>query len=305
MSGSYNDYSGYIKNKFGTRVQKISVNTGATCPNRDGTKGTGGCIYCDNEAFNPAYALSSKTISQQLTEGIQYFSKKYPSQKYIAFFQSFTNTYQPVDIIRKNVEEALSYPGVVGVSLATRPDCVSDEILEMLSGFAKKHFIVVEYGVESSLNKTLELINRCHTWEDSIDAIRRTSGYGLKTCAHLIIGLPGETEKDFIHHAQEISKLPVDFIKMHQLQILSGTQASELYKKDPEIFRIFSVDDYTDIMCGFITHLSPSIIIERFSGESTPGRVIAPKWNRKKNFEITEIIRSKLKERNLTQGQRI
>jgi len=303
MQQLYNDYSGFIKNKFGCRVQKISVNTGLTCPNRDGSKGTGGCIYCNNESFNPAYALGSKTITQQLDEGINYFSKKYPSQKYIAYFQSFSNTYESADSIKKRIEEALSFRNIVGISIATRPDCINDEILEMLASFSKKYFFVIEYGIESSINRTLEQINRCHSWEDSVNAIRKTSYYGIYSCAHLIIGLPGEAEEDYISHAKEISKLPVNFIKLHQLQILKGTKAEEMYISKPELFLIPSLEEYTDIICEFISNLSPDIIIERFTGESPPEMVVAPKWNRIKNFEVTEIIRKKLKERGIYQGK--
>jgi hypothetical protein len=302
MTPCYNDYSSFIKKRFGERVQKISIDAGFTCPNRDGSKSTGGCIYCDNAAFNPAYASRSKSITDQLQEGIAYFSEKYPSQKYIAYFQSFTNTYAPVQTVKEKIEEALSCKGVAGVSVATRPDCISDEILEMLAGFNKRHFITVEYGVESTYDSTLKTINRCHSWNDSIQAIRKTAFFGLYCGVHLIIGLPGETEADFLNHAVNISRLPVNFLKLHQLQILSGTTAEKLFSEKPELFTILSVDEYSDLMCSFVARLHPDIVIERFTGESPPERVIAPRWNKIKNFEVTEIIRRKLTERNIRQG---
>lgn len=305
MTCLYNDYASWIKKQFGERVQKISVNAGFTCPNRDGSKSTGGCIYCDNTAFNPSFALHTHPVHQQLKEGIAYFSVKYPAQKYIAYFQSFTNTYAPVDVIRKKMEEALTVPGVIGISVATRPDCISDEILEMMAGFSKRYFITVEYGVESTNDPTLEIINRCHSWNDSINAIRKTAYYGLFCGVHMILGLPGETQEDFLTHADRISNLPVNFLKLHQMQILTDTAAENMYHDKPELFSIMNVDEYTDLACRFLTRLHPQIIVERFSGESPHERVIAPMWNRIKNFELTEIIRRKLKEREWCQGMYI
>jgi len=302
MTAGYNDYSSFIKKRFGERVQKISVNAGFTCPNRDGSKGTGGCIYCDNTTFNPAYTSVHKPILEQINEGIAYFSEKYPAQKYITYFQSYTNTYASVQVVKERIQEALSCKEVVGVSVATRPDCISDEILEMLAGFSKRHFITVEYGVESTYDATLKTINRCHSWNDSVQAIRKTAFYGLYCSVHLIIGLPGENETDFLNHAVNISRLPVNFLKLHQLQILSGTAAEKLFNQKPELFKILSVDEYTDLMCRFVAKLHPEIIIERFTGESPPERVIAPRWDKIKNFEVTEIIRRKLAEKNISQG---
>ena len=304
MAQLYNDYSGFIKKQFGCRVQKISVSAGFTCPNRDGNKGTGGCIYCDNSAFNPSYINQQKSISQQLKDGIDYFAVKYPSQKYIAYFQSYTNTYSSADIIKAKIEEAINYPGIAGISVATRPDCINDEILQMLAEYTMKCFVAVEYGVESTIDKTLELINRCHSWSDSVNAINKTASYGISTCAHLIIALPGENENDFIHHVKELSVLPVSFVKFHQLQILSQTPVAKMYSENPELFRIYNVDEYCDLMCELISHLNPRIIIERFTGESPPERVIAPKWNKIKNFEVTEIIHRKLAKKGIRQGDR-
>ncbi|PKP17717.1 MAG: TIGR01212 family radical SAM protein [Bacteroidetes bacterium HGW-Bacteroidetes-21] len=303
MTKLYNDYSSYIKTKFGQRVQKISVNAGFTCPNRDGSKGRGGCIYCDNTTFNPAYSSATKSISQQLLEGIAFFKEKYPIQEYIAYFQSYSNTYASVDVLKKLFDEAIATPGIIGLAIATRPDCINKEIIDLLSDYAKKLFVVVEFGIESTLNKTLQTINRCHTWEESKTAIKMTATAGIPVCVHVILGLPGEINNDFILHAQRISELPVHFIKLHQLQVIKNTTLADYYLLNPDKYRTYTVDEYASIVCEFLEYLSPKIVVERFTSESPPEKVIAPKWGRLKNFEVTEIIRKKLDELGTFQGR--
>ncbi len=299
----YNDYSSFIKKNFKERVQKISLNTGFTCPNRDGTKGIGGCTYCNNNTFSPDYCKPIKSVSQQLEEGILFFSKKYEAQKYLAYFQSYTNTYASIDLLKSMYLEAINYPNVTGLVIGTRPDCINPEIVEMLSEISKTHFVSLEFGVESTLNKTLKLINRCHTFEETVDAYKMAENKGFHLGAHMILNLPGESREDILHHAKEVSKLPVNTIKIHQLQIVKHTTMAMQYKKNPEMFNLFNVDEYIDLVAEFVSLLRPDIIIERFISESPKHLLIAPQWGGLKNFEIVNKIDKKLIEKNFWQGK--
>lgn len=306
----YNGYSGWIKRNFGCRVQKISVNAGFTCPNRDGTKSTGGCIYCDNNSFTPPYCNPAKSVSQQIEEGIKYFSAKYPAQKYIAYFQPFSNTYAPINVLCKLFEEVLSHKNVVGLSVSTRPDCIDEDSLVLLKNISQKYFVSIEYGVETTYDKTLAVLNRCHTYRDAVNAVILTNKYNLHICLHLILGLPGESGADFIKHAENISTLPFSSLKIHQLQILEGTRLGEMYKSGENIAsscgngpHVFTVEEYIDVTVDFLEYLAPHIIIERFASESHGNRIIAPKWNGIKNYQITEMIKKRLKERETFQGR--
>lgn len=302
-SEKYNNYSNWIKKFFNERVQKISVDAGFTCPNRDGSKGTGGCIYCDNLTFTPEYCSQTKSITKQLDEGIAFFNKKYPTQQYIAYFQNYTNTYSDLNNLKELYLEALSHEKVVGIAISTRPDCVDNGSLELLSELSEKYFVTIEFGVESTLNKTLHLLNRCHTFEDSIYAITKASKLGIRICSHLIIGLPGENNLQIIEHAKQLSLLPINILKLHQLQVIKGTKLEELFIHNKNLIKIYSVDEYVDLTIDFLEHLSPEIIIERFTSESPLEKVIAPKWGGLKNFEIVDKIRKRLIERNTWQGR--
>jgi len=299
----YNDYSSFIKKNFNERVQKISLNTGFTCPNRDGTKGIGGCTYCNNNTFSPDYCKPVKTVSQQLKEGILFFSKKYEAQKYLAYFQSYTNTYASIDLLKKMYLEAVNYPNVIGLVIGTRPDCINSEIVEMLSEISKTHFVSLEFGVESTLNRTLKLINRCHTFEETVDAFKMAQGKGFHLGAHMILNLPGESREDILHHAKEVSKLPIKTVKIHQLQIVKHTTMALQYKETPEMFFLFSIDQYIELIAEFVSLLRPDIIIERFISESPKHLLIAPQWGGLKNFEIVNKIDNKLMEKDLWQGK--
>ena len=299
----YNDYSSWVQRTFGMRVQKISIDAGFTCPNRDGTKGKGGCIYCDNTTFSPQYCSPKKTMSQQLEEGIAFFSKKYPTQKYIAYFQSYTNTYASVEQLETIYKEALSYPNIIGLAISTRPDCINIEIIELLKRICTDCFLSVELGIESTSNITLERINRCHSFEDSIKAIQLLDAHNIKIGAHLILGLPGEDHNQIIEHAQILSALPIHTLKLHQLQVIKGTKLEELYRLDPSIVTTYSADEYIDLCISFLEHLNPEIIIERFTSESPLNKVIAPKWNGLKNFEIVEKIKKRMIDKNTFQGK--
>ena len=299
----YNDFSSYVKLRFSERVQKISLNTGFTCPNRDGTKGVGGCTYCNNNTFNPIYCKPEKSITEQLNEGIAFFSKKYKTQKYLAYFQAYTNTYADIELIKELYIEAVNHPKVVGLVIATRPDCINEQLITFLTSLTNKYFISLELGIESTLNKTLEIVNRCHTYEETKQAFNIASGRGIHLGAHMIIGLPGETKTDMLNHATEISKLPINSLKIHQLQIVKHTLMAKQFKRNPEQFLLFSVDEYVDLITEFLARLRTDIIIDRFISESPKHLLIAPKWNGLKNFEIVAKIDKRLKERELWQGR--
>lgn len=299
----YNDYSSFIKNKFKERVQKISLDTGFTCPNRDGTKGIGGCTYCNNNTFNPYYCKPSKSITQQLNEGITFFAKKYKTQKYLAYFQAYTNTYADINLVKKLYLEAINHPKIIGLVIGTRPDCISEDLINFLADLAKNHFISLEFGVESTLNRTLRAVNRCHTFEETKSAYDLAKNKGLHLGAHMIIGLPGENKKDILNHAKKLSKLPIETLKLHQLQIVKHTMMAIQLQENPELFNLFSAEEYIDLITDFVALLRPDIILERFISESPTHLLIAPQWNGIKNFEIVAKIDKKLIEKDLWQGK--
>ncbi len=300
----YNSSSEFYKKLFQNRVQKISIDAGFTCPNRDGKKGRGGCTYCNNETFKPFYCSPQKSIKQQLTEGIAFFSEKYKTQKYLAYFQSFSNTYASLDILKNLYEEALSVEGVLGLVIATRPDCVDVQILDYLSELSKKYFILLEFGIETTNNQTLTRINRNHTFEESKNALKLCSERNIMTGVHLILGLPTETNEIMLNHARELSKLDFTFLKLHQLQIVKNTLMAIDYQKNPNDYKLFELDEYIDFVISFLEQLSPKIIVERFTSEIPENMLIAPKWGRIKNYEIVHKIEKKLEQNDTRQGQK-
>lgn len=292
-----------MKKIFDERVQKVSVDADFTCPNRDGTKARGGCTYCNNNTFKPFYTSLQKPVNEQIEEGIAFFGKKYKAIKFLAYFQAFTNTYAPLEVLKKKYLEALSNPKVVGLVISTRPDCVDAEKLDFLQTISKDYYVSVEYGVESTLDKTLELINRKHTYNEAVKAIKMTSNRNIHTGVHLIIGLPNETRSDILAHAKKISGLPINSLKMHQLQIIKGTQMAKGYAKNPEKYNLFSAEEYVELMVDFLERLNPEIVVERFTSESPKNMLIAPNWGGLKNFEVVHKIEKRLKERNTWQGK--
>lgn len=298
----YNNYSTFIKEKFGQRVQKISINTGFTCPNRDGSKGIGGCTYCNNQTFSPAYTSKRKDIERQLDEGIAFFSKKYNSNKYLAYFQSYTNTYADENLVKELYLEALNHPFIVGLVIGTRPDCISENLIEFLTELAKTAFISLEFGVESTLDRTLERINRCHTFEETKNAFKLAEGKGIHLGAHLILGLPGESKNEMFNHAIELSKLPIDSLKIHQLQIVKHTMMEKEFSLFPDHFKLFNLEDYFKFICEFITYIRPSISIERFISESPKHLLIAPIWGGIKNYEFVDRLNKELANKGIFQG---
>ena len=299
----YLDYSSYIRSTFGERVQKISLDIGFSCPNRDGSKGYGGCTYCNNNTFNPDYCQPTKSITQQLEQGIAFFGKKYKSIHYLAYFQAYTNTYADINLLKEMYQEALQVPGVIGLVIGTRPDCISDEVINYLSFLSKSYYIALEFGVESTNEKTLLTVNRCHTFEETKATFEKCKNKGFHLGAHIILGLPGENKNALLSHAKEVSKLPIDTLKMHHLQIVKNSVMAIQYKRNPEKFSLFSSDDYIDFITDFIGYLRPTIIIERFISETPHQLLIAPKWNHLKNFEVVAKIDKKLTEKNTWQGK--
>ena len=291
------NFGDFLKTIFPFKVQKISINAGFTCPNRDGSKGWGGCTYCNNQTFSPQYAENNKPVGQQLEEGIRFFARKYPQMKYIAYFQAYTNTYDSTKNLLAKYYEALNYPDVVGLIIATRPDCMSDDLLDALEKIAQNRFLLVEYGVESTCNDTLQRINRGHTYEDAIDAISRTAARKIYTGVHLILGLPGESRDIILSHADKISSLPITTVKLHQLQLIRNTQLARQVKENPEIFHTYTVDEYIDLCIDFMNRLNPDFIIDRFTSQSPENLLIAPTWGLK-NHEFTAKLINRLKARN-------
>ena len=295
----YNSFSKWIRERFPFRVQKISVDAGFSCPNRDGSISSGGCSFCDNRTFNPSYCNRTLSIGQQSRDGKAFFARKYPDMKYLAYFQAYSNTYADLDTIRRRYEEALACDGVVGLVVGTRPDCISDELLDYLERLNRQTFLTVEYGIESTCDATLERINRGHTFECSRRAIAATHDRGIITGGHIIVGLPGESADDIIRQAGSISQTKLDILKIHQLQIIRGTRLAEEYLAKP--FHVFSVDEYIRTIGEYIQHLRKDIVIERFVSQSPKGLLLAPDWGLK-NYEFTNRLNNYLRERNIRQG---
>ncbi len=300
----YNDYPTFIKKKFGGRIQKLSINAGFTCPNRDGTKDFRGCDYCNNSTFRPEYCEPDKSVTRQIDEGIEFFSRKYRDMRFLAYFQSYSNTYGDLELLDRLYSEALRHEKIVGLVLGTRPDCVNDDILNLIAEKSKKHFVTIEYGIESTLDRTLERINRHHSYQEVIDAVEHTKALNIHTGGHLILGLPGETKEDLLNHAVRISKLSIDTLKLHQLQIVKHTTFASEYNHNPETFHLFELEEYIELVVDFLERLNPGIIIERFVNQSPAEMLIAPKWGIK-NFEIVARIEKRLSERGTWQGRKM
>ena len=299
----YTEFSAYLRKKFPEmNVQKISINAGFTCPNRDGTKGIGGCSYCNNETFNPNYCKRDKSITDQLNEGIRFFSHKYHDMKYLAYFQAYTNTYASLHELKQKYEESLAFPEVVGLVIGTRPDCMPDELLNYLSELAEGVYIQVEYGIESTLDDTLLRVNRGHTYQQSIDVIRRTAERGIAVGAHLILGLPGENREQILTHADRISSLPIVTLKLHQLQIIRNTAMEREFIAYPGRFRLYTPFEYAELVVNFLERLNPQIAVERFISQSPKELLIAPDWGLK-NFEFTAIVNKLFDLRHTRQGR--
>lgn len=300
----YNDFPTFLRKYFPYKVQKISLNAGFTCPNRDGTKGKGGCTYCNNQTFNPDYCRTEKSIATQLEEGKLFFAHKYPEMKYLAYFQAYTNTYAGLEGLKHKYEEALAVDGLVGLVIGTRPDCMPEDLLRYLEELNRHTFLMVEYGIESACDETLKQINRGHTYAETVDAVCRTAACGILTGGHVILGLPGESRDDLLSQAETLSQLPLTTLKMHQLQLIRGTRMAHEYEISPERFHLFTdVDEYIDLVIDYVEHLRPDLVLERFVSQSPKELLIAPDWGLK-NYEFTARLQKRMKERGAYQGKK-
>ncbi len=303
----YNSFVGYFKRKYGERLQKIVLDAGFTCPNRDGKVGRGGCTYCDNAAFHPSYSTAGKSLHRQMDEGIEFHKVRYrTTEHYLAYFQSFSNTYAPLERLRELYGEALEHPDVVGIVIGTRPDCVDEEKLDYLAALKEgpKHpIVIVEYGIESCYDKTLERINRGHDFETACRAVRMTAGRGIDVGAHFILGLPGETKQMMLDSCALINELPLRSVKFHQLQIVKGTKMEQEYAECPDDFERFALDEYLDFFVDMLERLRPDLFIERFVGEVPPRFVNETPWGLIRNVELLRLLEKRLEERNTWQGR--
>lgn len=287
MTHRYNAFGRYLKNKFGTVVYKVNVDAGFTCPNRDGTLGVTGCIYCNNDSFRPSQCKPETSLVSQIRNGIGYLSVRYKARNFLVYFQPFTNTYAPVEELERLYAEALSEPSVVGLAIGTRPDCIDAEKIAMLERLAKDKFILVEYGLQSTHDKSLEYIMRGHDYRTFLDAVDMTVGRGIHVGAHIIAGIPGETPEETLSMADMISELPVEFLKIHQLQVVKGTVMAEQYLKEP--FHTFGYEEYLDFLADFIERLSPDIVLQRLFATAPDDILIAPLWGRTRQQIIRDI----------------
>lgn len=312
MNPYYKDYNEYITEIFpGMKVQKLSINAGFSCPNRDGTIGRGGCIYCDNTSFTPSYCFGRNTVKEQVEAGKLFFARKYPAMKFLAYFQSYTNTFvkrgngvgvsSGVDSLERLYRDALEQEDVVGLIIGSRPDCFPEEVVEMLGRLNLEYPVFVELGAETSHNPTLELINRGHTWEQTCDAVDRLTKGGIRCGLHLIFGLPGETEEMMLATVERACRLPVDSLKLHHLQVIASTPLHEGYQSGKITVDPFSMDDYLELCVKIIGIVPRRIAIERFLASSPPEKVVAPKWGIK-NYQFTNLLLNKLKEINSLNG---
>ena len=335
-SRRFNSYSNYFTKQFGGRVQKISIDAGFSCPNRDGKISSGGCTFCSNEAFNPSYCQPEKSIRQQIEEGIEFHQRRYRrANKYLAYFQPFSNTYKPLEELKSIYQQALegmsyrtspctdtlpptvgqydihgeasvsmpSKPEIIGIVIGTRPDLIDERILQYLGEIQHKHYVMLEYGVESVYDKTLRRVNRGHDFATAEKAIRMTAEHGIPCGAHFIFGLPGENKTMMLNAADIISRLPLTTVKFHQLQIFKGTKMAEEYQQHPEHFHLFDLEEYIDFVIDFTEQLNPAIVIERFAGEVPPRFLVSEPWMKLRYDEVLAKIEKRMKERDTWQGK--
>ena len=304
MEKRYNSFTGYFREKYGCRLQKIVIDAGFTCPNRDGRVGTGGCTYCNNAAFHPNYSTPDKPVLQQIEEGIEFHKGRYRNtHDYLAYFQSFSNTYAPLEVLREFYGQALEHPSVRGIVVGTRPDCIDDEKLDYFQALSKDKVVIIEYGIESCYDKTLRRINRGHDFAAAVRAVEATAARGIFQGAHSIMGLPGESREELIGMAPIINELPLNTLKFHQLQIIKGTAMEREYERVPEDFISFTLDGYVDFFVDFLEYLRPDLYIERFAGEVPPRFVNHTPWGLIRNTELLRLLDKRLQERDTYQGR--
>jgi len=292
-----------LKDQFGGRVQKVSVHAGFTCPNRDGTKGKGGCEYCDNLSFTPSYCHQAAGIAEQLDKGIAFLRRRYKNPAlFLAYFQSYSNTYGSVSDLKDKYEQALSHPQIDGLVISTRPDCLPDEVLDYLSELSKKCHLMLEIGIESTNDDTLTKMNRCHTWLETVNAIKRAVSKGLTTGGHLILGLPGESKSEMISAADIISDLPLDYLKLHQFQVSKHSRIGKKYLTDPDPYPHLEIDEYIDLVISFLERLNPAVQMDRLSGEQPPDFSLGPQWSIRSD-QLLQLIEQKMESLDTWQGR--
>ncbi len=301
MSTRFNAFGPYLKKKFGTIVYKVNVDAGFTCPNRDGTVGTTGCIYCNNDSFRPSGCSTGSSIRDQIRKGTSYLSMRYKAGKFLVYFQPFTNTYAPVEELERLYREALAEPSVIGLAIGTRPDCVDKEKIELIESLAKDRFVLIEYGIQSIHDKSLEYILRGHDFKTFLDAINLTANRGIYIGAHIIAGIPSETREETLVMADELSALPIEFLKIHQLQVIKDTVLANIYERQP--FHTFDYEEYLDFLVDFIERLSPGIVLQRLFATAPDDILIAPQWGRTRH-QIIRDIETRFEKRNAVQGSR-
>lgn len=296
----YNDFGAWLRSHFPYKVQKISVDAGFTCPNRDGRIGRGGCTFCDNNTFNPSYCNKNSSIREQLETGKKFFARKYPEMKYLAYFQAYTNTYAPLDTLKRMYEEALGTENVVGIVIGTRPDCVNKELLDYLGSLSQQVFVSVEYGIESTNDTTLKNINRGHSFDCTRRAISETAARGITVGGHIILGLPGEDTQESLRQASIISQTELDILKIHQLQIIRGTRLEREYCEHP--FHLYTPEEYIGLLTEYIRRLRPNIVLDRFTSQSPADMLVAPRWGLK-NHEFANRLANHMRAVGAHQGQ--
>ncbi len=303
-SRRFNSYSGYFRRLFGGRVQKVSVNAGFGCPNRDGSIATGGCTFCNNAAFTPGYCDPALGITRQIDEGIAFHRNRYrEASNYLAYFQSFSNTYAPLERLKTIYDEALAHPLIKGVVIGTRPDCVDDQKLDYFAELAGRAYVAIEYGIESCYDATLRAINRGHDFACAEKAVRETAARGIAVGAHFILGLPGETDAMLVEQTARINALPLDTIKFHQLQLFRGTTMADDYAAHPERYAFRELPEYIDLFIEILRRLRPDIVVERFAGEAPPRFHVKGNWGLVRNEKLLQLLERRLEELDAFQGQ--
>ncbi len=296
----YNAYKDFLKSRFGGRLQKVSVDAGFTCPNRDGTKGVGGCTYCNNISFVPPYCKRGMTIAEQVDAGVEYLKRRYKAQQFVTYFQAYSNTYAPLPYLQNLYEQALAHPDVKGLVIGTRPDCIDKEKIAYLAELAKSKYISIEYGLESPYDRTLQILNRAHTFQEWVDAVEMTANRGIHICAHLILGLPGETREQMLKTAEIISRYPINSLKIHHLHIVEKTALATKYRRNP--FPMFEYEEYVEFVVTFLQYLRPDIMIQRLVGETNPRHLIAPRWDVRANI-VQQDIENEMQKQDAWQGK--
>ncbi len=300
VKNRYKDLNTYFRSLYGCRVQKITIDAGMSCPNRDGSISTGGCLFCNAKGSGTGAFLKKLSITDQLVKGKTILSKRYKAKKFMAYFQSFTNTYAPVEILQKMYDEALAVDGVVGLSIGTRPDCVDKDKIYLLQGYTEKHLVWLEYGLQSSNDQTLKRINRGHDFACFKKAVRATKNRNIKICAHVILGLPGENRDQMLETAKAVADSGIDGIKLHLLYVVKGTQLEKLYKKNG--YRCLEQNEYVDLVCDFLERIPGNLIIQRLTGDPHPEELVAPEWSLKKTETLSKIKKT-LEKRDSRQGK--